>query len=301
MRRILFSLLLALFFLPPSYADGIMVDGICYGLIGTQKAYVTHPAQWTMADEQWAMAYTGDVVIPSEISYGGRTYSVVSIGDNAFAGQYNLTSVHLPPSVHAVSPCAFLGCTALRQVSLSETMLVFSTCAFTGCTSLEQITLPRHTELVDSLTFYCCASLTSLVLPHRIRTVCGGALEHLPALTDLYCFASVPPVAELGAFTPSDQQRCTLHVPAEAVALYSESPLWSDFFQILPLSDSDYAGQNYQRGDINDDGRVDADDLALLRRLIVCLPDDASVRWAADINADGTVNAADYVALAKRL
>ena len=291
--RFIVSLLL-LFLSCYAFPYGIEVDGIYYGLIGTQRAYVTHPGDWSAG-------YTGEVVIPSQISYGGRTYTVTSVDENTFAGCDELTSVLLPPTVRAVSSCAFVGCSSLRQVSLPETIEGFGSCVFTGCTSLEQAILPRHAEFVDTLTFYCCASLTSLVLPHRIQKVCQGALEHLPSLTDLYCFSSVPPVAEPGAFTLSDQQHCTLHVPAEAADLYRESPLWSDFYQIVSLDDPDYAEQNYQRGDINDDGKTDADDLALLQRLIVSLPDEVSVRWAADVNADGTVNAADFVELSKRL
>ena len=292
----LFSFALSVMICGLLHAYKVEVDGICYGISGTRFAYVTHHGL-----EDNSGYYVGDVVVPAQISYGGRTYTVKSVDENAFAGCDELTSVSLPSTVKAVSSCAFLGCTSLREVSLPNTILVFASCAFTGCTSLQQITLPRHAELVDSLTFYCCASLTSVALPHRIRTVCQGALEHLPAITDLYCFSSLPPVAELGAFTPADQQHCTLHVPAESLRLYQESPVWGDFQRFVPLGDNDYTGHGYQRGDINDDGAVDADDLALLRRLIVSLPDDAAVRWAADINADGTVNAQDYVLLAKKM
>ena len=299
MRRTLLSLLLAsslLLLLPGSIlrAHDLEVGGVYYGLIGTRRAYVTHRGDWSTT-------YKGRVVIPSEISYDGHTYSVTSVGENAFAGCDELTYVQLPSTVKSISPCAFLGCSGLRQVSVPETILVFNSCAFTGCTSLQQITLPRHAEFIDSLTFYCCASLKSIVLPHRIRKVCQGALEHLPALTDLYCFSSIPPTAEQGAFTPSDQQRCTLHGPAESVDLYRGSLLWRDFYNIVPLSNTDYTRQKYQRGDVNDDGQIDNEDLALMRRLIVRLPDNEAVRWAADINADGTVNAVDYVPLAKKL
>ena len=292
MRRLLSYIFFSVF-IGIIHAYDAEVDGIYYGFMSTRWAYVTH------AD--WSISYAGDVVVPAQVSYGGHTYEVMSVGPNAFAGCDELTSVQLPPTVRAVSDCAFLGCTALRQVSLPQTIQAFGCFAFTGCTSLQQITLPRHTALVDSLTFYCCASLRTLVLPHRIRTVCQGALEHLPALTDLYCFSTVPPMTEPGAFTLSDQMHCILHVPAESVALYQESPRWSDFYRIVPLSDADYTAQNYQRGDINDDGQIDTEDLALLRRLIVSLPDDASVRWAADINADGIVNSVDFVTLAKKL
>ena len=298
MKRLIPLLFFHIFSLSPflALAYDAEVNGIYYNFLGTKRAYVTFGGLDADAPQ-----YVGKVVIPAQISYGGHTYKVISIGENAFAGCDNLKSVQLPSSVRGVSSCAFLGCTSLTQVTLPADILSFGSCAFTGCTSLQSITLPRHMELIDSLTLYCCASLTSLTLPHRIRTVCQGALEHLPSMTHLYCFASEPPVAEEGAFSLADQQRCTLHVPKEALQAYEQSPAWSKFYRIVALTDSHYTNQNYRRGDINDDGMIDTTDLALLRRIIVKLPDDAAVRWAADINEDGIVNAIDYVTLAKRL
>lgn len=279
------------------YAYEAKIGGIYYNFIGKSRAYVTHPG----LGADVPAGYTGKVVIPETVSYNGRTYAVTAVGENAFAGCDGLTSVQLPSSVRVLNACAFLGCTSLTKVTLPESVSVFCPCAFTGCTSLQTITLPRHTEMVDSLTFYCCASLTSVILPHRVRTICGGAMEHMPKVTHLYCFASEPPVAEEGAFSRADQQRCTLHVPKETIEKYKQSPVWKDFYRIVALTNSNYTSQNYRRGDINDDGKVDATDLALLRRIVVSLPDDSSVRWAADVNADGVVNAVDYVTLAKSL
>ena len=277
------------------YAFVVEIDGICYQIIGTFAA-VTHQ-EWERIDG-W---YVGDIVIPEQITYNGQTFDVRSVDENAFAYQEELTSVKFPSTVRAFSSCAFIGCTKLRQVSGSNNLLVIGSSAFTGCTSLQSITLPRYSKTVDTLSFYCCASLTSLVLPHRIRNVCQGALEHLPSLKNLYLFASEPPVAELGAFTLSDQKHCTLHVPKETLEKYQQSPVWKDFYRIVPLTDAEYAKQNYHRGDINDDGKVDAEDLELLRLIVVSLPDDSAVRWAADVNEDGIVNAVDYVTLAKSL
>lgn len=297
MKRILVLLLLAPCSLLPAFAYDAEVDGIYYSFIGTKMAYVTHGG--LSGDEP--NYYKGKVVVPAQITYNGHIYDVFSVGPNAFAGCEELTSVQLPSSVRALSACAFLGCTALTSVTLPADIKTFGSCAFTGCTSLKEISLPRHMEIVDSLTLYCCASLTSLVLPHRIRTVCQGALEHLPKVKHIYCYASEPPLAEVRAFSLSDQQSCTLHVPKETLEKYSQTDGWKDFYRIVPLTDAEYAKQNYQRGDVNDDGKVDAADLELLRRIVVSLPDDSAVRWAADINEDGKVNAIDYVTLAKKL
>lgn len=296
MRRILLFLLLAPCVLLHAY--DVELDGIYYNLIGTNMAYVTHAGPFGAMEPN---SYSGDVVVPGQISYKGNTYRVFTIGNNAFACCDNLTSVRLPSTVTSVGFCAFLGSDNLRQVYMPDNFSGINSCAFTGCTSLQQISLPRRMEVVDSLTFYCCASLTSVVLPHRIRTICQGALEHLPAISHLYCYASEPPLAEKGAFSLADQQHCVLHVPKETLDKYKETPIWSDFLEIVPLSDAEYAERNYRRGDINDDGKIDDQDLALLRLIIVSLPDDSAVRWAADINEDGIVNAKDYVLLAKKV
>lgn len=282
-------------------AQEIQVDGIYYGIVGTRTAYVTHPGMWATDTEQWPTVYEGDLTIPSSITYNGRTYSVRSIGESAFAGCDALTSVQLPSSVTAISACAFLGCESLRHIDVPDGLLSVNDCAFTGCTSLREISLPRHAYRVDSLAFYCCASLSSIVLPHTIEKVCHGALQHLPKITDLYCFASVPPVAEQEAFTMSDQQHCTLHVPVETLHSYQQTSSWSNFKEFVPITDQEYLDQGYLRGDVNDDGKVDADDLRLLQRLIVSIRDKQAVNWCADVNGDGKVNAVDYVILANSL
>lgn len=296
MRRFLTYLLLVPCALFNAHGVNVEVDGICYGIIGPY-AVVTYRS--LTGPEQ--NSYAGDVVVPESINYNGQTCEVISVATSAFAGCEGLTSVSLPSTVRAISSSAFLGCTGLREVSYPSTLGTVCACAFTACTSLQQISLPRRTEVVDTLTFYCCASLKSLILPHRVQTVRWGALEHLPSMTDLYCYASLPPVAEQGAFTSADQKKCTLHVPRETIDLYRKASVWSDFYKIVPLKDSEYLARNYQKGDVNDDGKVDAEDLALLRCIIVSLPDDSAVHWAADINGDGKVNAADYVLLAKSL
>ena len=47
----------------------------------------------------YANEYTGDVTIPSSITYSGKTYSVTSIGDEALRDCCGLTSVTIPNSV----------------------------------------------------------------------------------------------------------------------------------------------------------------------------------------------------------
>ena len=60
--------------------------------------------------------YTGDVHIPSEVYYGGTTYSVTSIGSYAFSDCNGLTLVSIPATVTTIEANAFSGCYGLQTI-----------------------------------------------------------------------------------------------------------------------------------------------------------------------------------------
>ena len=64
------------------YAHDVEIGGIYYNLITKIKqATVTYKGE-----DSYSRAYSGSVTIPSTIESGGVTYTVTSIGDNAFYG-----------------------------------------------------------------------------------------------------------------------------------------------------------------------------------------------------------------------
>ena len=70
------------------------INGIYYNLNSTDKvAEVTYPS---------GTEYTGSIVIPKTVAYGGVTYSVTGIDMGAFGGCSGLTSVTIPNSVTSI-------------------------------------------------------------------------------------------------------------------------------------------------------------------------------------------------------
>lgn len=54
--------------------------------------------------------YSGNVVIPSSVGYNGITYSVTSIGEDAFYNCDSLTSIEIPEGVTSIGDAAFRNC-----------------------------------------------------------------------------------------------------------------------------------------------------------------------------------------------
>ena len=64
------------------------------------------------------IAPSGNLVIPASVTCSGTTYSVTSIGQNAFSGCSGLTSVTIPDGVTSIGNYAFYGCSGLTVMRM---------------------------------------------------------------------------------------------------------------------------------------------------------------------------------------
>ena len=87
---------------------------------------------------------------------------VTSIGNGAFAGCTNLTSVTIPNSVKSICKEAFFGCSGLTSVTIPNGVTSIGSMAFSGCTGLKSVTIPDSVTNIDSRAFDGCKNIASV-------------------------------------------------------------------------------------------------------------------------------------------
>lgn len=130
--------------------------------------------------ENYQTGYSGDVVIPAQVTADGKTYTVTAVGENAFIND-EVKSVKLPNTVTEIKNSAFYMCQNLTDVDLGGNVKTIGYSVFQYCTSLGSIELPNTLTSVGGMTFNN-SGLTTVTIPASVTTVGIGAFSGCPNL-----------------------------------------------------------------------------------------------------------------------
>ena len=133
---------------------------------------------------------------------------VEKIGEYAFNGCSNLTSVDLP-AVTNIGSNAFASCTNLTSVNLPAVTNIGSN-AFQSCSNLTSVNLPAITSIVGTYVFSSCSKLTSLIL-RKSDSIC--------TLSNINAFKNTPIKSGTGY----------IYVPRALVDTYKAASNWSTY------------------------------------------------------------------------
>ena len=123
-----------------------------------------------------------DVMIPS-VSPDGEP--VTGIGEKAFFGCTELTSITIPDSVESIGKTAFGGCTGLTRVTIPDSVTSIGDGAFNSCSGLTSITIPDSVESIGKNAFYGCSGLTSITIPDSVTCINVGTFFQCTGLMNI--------------------------------------------------------------------------------------------------------------------
>jgi len=138
------------------------------------------------ADDYFGNDYvSGDVAIPSTVTYNGTTYSVTSIGEQAFGNCWGLTSVTIGNSVTSIGERAFRNCSGLTSVTIGNSVTYIGGGAFDGCSGLTSVTIPNSVTYIGGGAFDGCSGLTSVTIPNSVTSIGNLAFRGCSGLTSV--------------------------------------------------------------------------------------------------------------------
>lgn len=268
-------------------------DGICYNVNEDQTTvsvtYKVDPQSdvWHQSD-----TYSGDVVIPSQVTHDGKTYTVTEIGEYAFSLS-PITSVTLPETISAIGEEAFSLCYYLTAIDFPELLTSIGDYAFCA-TSLRSVTIPDLVTHLGEGCFCGCVSLKEVTIGQSVGATDDDTMYFVflysEGLERIFCKSPNPPL--LGSACDSDgnyyynfdyvvSREARLIVPCEAKDAYMQADEWKEFRHILSIGASLY--------DINGDGEVNIADVNAM--IDAVLSQNCTI--LEDVNFDGEVNLAD--------
>lgn len=134
---------------------------------------------------------SGNVTIPSTVSYDGDDFVVTQIGENAFKGCTAITSVTLPKTLAIIEASAFAGCSALETINTPQPLSQIGDYAFDGCRSLKAFSLDASISALGKGCFRGCSSLTTVVFPTSFTEIPDEAFYGCASLEEIRCPATL--------------------------------------------------------------------------------------------------------------
>ena len=185
-----------------AFAHDFEVDGIYYN--------ITSEAGRTVEVTSGTNQYSGNVVIPTSVTYNNRTYKVTSIGNNAFINCVNLTSIAIPNTVTSINSLSFGACNSLTSITIPKSVTFIHERAFSPCSNLTSIIVESENTKYDSRgncnaiietstntlilgckntvisttvtsvgngAFFYCSGLTSVTIPNSVTSIGYSAFK----------------------------------------------------------------------------------------------------------------------------
>ena len=227
------------------YAYDFEVDGILYSIVSLEDKTVSV----VRGDYETYREghYKGDIFIPAQVVYNGKTLSVIKIDTWAFM-KCNITSIQLSEGLQEIGQNAFSECKQLKDIIVPNSVSTISGHAFSECENLSYVKLPNTLKTLGDYSFYGCNKLKlhSERLPSTLAKISSGTFKECWALKRIV----IPNTTESldNAFDNSGLSYLRIEDGEKPISLGHGDLDWSIYYGALSYCkvDSIYLGRNLE-------------------------------------------------------
>ena len=189
--------------------------------------------------------------------------SVTTIGNYAFFDCENMEEIIIPDSVVSIGTHAFCNCAKLSKLPLNNTIKYINEYVFSVCLELEDIKIPDNIEIIEECAFIGCSNLKTITLGNGLKGIKSYTFEGCSSLQRVYANAELPPVLGDDVFTDFAENFVIL-VPDEYYDNYIQ--IWSNYKDYIhPISHTRiYYSLNFGDEDMMLVGGVDSFDANII-------------------------------------
>ena len=163
------------------------------------------------------------------------------LGEETFWGCQNLSSIEIPNSVTSIGGFAFAGCKGLKTLKIPGSVTRIGDFAFEICHGLLSVEFENGFNNISDNSFTSCIHLKTVIIPSSVTCISSSAFSGCGELSNIYCFAENVPKTGNRAFSGITPflNHTTLHVPANSIENYKNTPPWNGFEPIIALTDEE--------------------------------------------------------------
>ena len=170
---------------------------------------------------------------------GNEHASPLSSARTVMSNNVVLDRVEIPEGVPYIGNFTFYQCRGITSLIIPSSVKMIGSSAFEDCTGLTSVTLNEGLVTIGGSSFEGCSGLTTLTIPSTVVTIAINAFKNCMGLNEVNCYAESVPDTHEDAFDMTPTGSSTLYVPAGSVEAYKNSWPWSDFKEIVPLTEDD--------------------------------------------------------------
>jgi hypothetical protein len=234
MKKNVFLFLLSFVALTVCAQDPVEYNGLWYTLDANNSTA-------TVVANPTGDGYSGEITIPDAVEYGGKSYDVTRVGDEAFCGT-NILSVTTGNKMEWIGNRAFAYSTvASAVIGKGVTVGAF---AFYDCRRLADVIIGNGEDSeyycsIGESAFHHCTSLSSVILGKSVSSIDASVFFDCKNLKDVYCLRDNIWGYGVNFFDRDNLENMTLHFPKTAPSYAYNSFPWSSFKEAEKMESSE--------------------------------------------------------------